>query len=333
MDFFCTICGDVAQLACEECYNSFYCNEECQSKHVCNHISYEDDEDLCHMCNNVAQIMFGDVQYCGSECFELDQEEDICMVCDSAVPAGADYCSQKCKNFDETKYINGPQLDDKNRCDVCGKEASHVCGHCKVAIYCGKECQQADRILHWTEECYHPNEMTDDHVMEYMDDTFVGTAYDARMMLIGAPRARRRKMSGKQQARRNKRLLRRRARKADRQRRKTGRKGRRLISKGNRTEKREAYKNNAPVRKEKRKAAFGKFKAKVKKFRDKRKAAKAKKNSETGESKPPGKFKRFVRKAGYTAGGTALGFGAGGIPGAVVGGVGGKKLADATEKK
>ena len=43
-------------------------------------------------------------------------------------------------------------------CDVCGKDAAHVCMQCEQAIYCSEKCQSIDFPVH-EKICQHVNEM------------------------------------------------------------------------------------------------------------------------------------------------------------------------------
>ena len=51
-------------------------------------------------------------------------------------------------------------------CDVCNKPGMFECQNCREAVYCSRECQKKDWEEHRLYDCYHPDEMEDDHVME-----------------------------------------------------------------------------------------------------------------------------------------------------------------------
>jgi len=45
--------------------------------------------------------------------------------------------------MNKRKYLG--QIEEKMECTFCGKEATHECGNCGIAVYCGKSCQKS----HW----------------------------------------------------------------------------------------------------------------------------------------------------------------------------------------
>ena len=51
-------------------------------------------------------------------------------------------------------------------CDVCDKPAHLTCENCHEAVYCGVECQKIDYEDHFDYDCFHPDEMSDDHIAD-----------------------------------------------------------------------------------------------------------------------------------------------------------------------
>lgn len=365
----CNVCGELATIACEECYNSFYCGAECKGMHICDHVSEEyissDDSNffMCDMCDNVAMYMCADANYCSETCQTKDvgrEYLDICMVCDEDVPYGQDYCSERCKDFEASRFINtsiGEEEKD-NRCDVCGKLATMVCSRCYGAQYCGEECQKADWNLHWTEDCVHVDDMDDEEVLEAIGMDI--PIDEARIMLIEAGQGKRRGRGISQRRARSK--IRRTNRRRKRQKRKALRKVRRsrikekrrsksreraverrgrsrsrevkrMRKKAQRQERRQEYKDKAPERKAKRKEKFQKFKKGLGKKWDAYQKRKAERRANQGKGgtgtgggsgSGGGGLSGGARTAAFTAGGAAAA--------GPLGAVGGYGLAKATEK-
>jgi hypothetical protein len=46
--------------------------------------------------------------------------------------------------FNYGYIVNGMAYAFKQKCIVCSKDTSNLCGRCKVVFYCGKDCQRAD---------------------------------------------------------------------------------------------------------------------------------------------------------------------------------------------
>lgn len=76
-------------------------------------------------------------------------------------------------------------------CDVCNETAHFACSNCYESVYCSQKCQSTDWEDHSIYDCYHPDEMTDEHVLEeiglfYPDIASSITPNEARNMLIEA---------------------------------------------------------------------------------------------------------------------------------------------------
>lgn len=296
----CAVCNEPAQQACEECYVSFYCSDLCQVEHECDH-----DSDL---------------------------DDNICDVCDESIAHDVDFCGFECEAYANQR----PDHDDWNHCDSCGAPADMVCERCNHAVYCGVACQERDWNYHYTHECYTPDEMSDDHIMEHMEPEFVGSPAEARLEFIEARKrvfktktGKRRRITrankGKRQAKAQRRKFKRKrkfqSKKNDVKRKYKEGKFKRQIRKADR-------KDTAPARKAERKKNWDKFKGGVKKGAGKLGIGKKKdKDASLGDAKGSGsKKKGGVLKGaakGAIVGGAGGALATGGNPAGIIAGAGG----------
>lgn len=141
-------------------------------------------------------------------------------------------------------------------CDFCEtKPATLVCQDCYQGAWCSRDCQMQDMDEHDEYDCFHPNEMEDEHVLEEVEHA-VSDPQEARELLMAhigeellgtrADRRRRRRLRRRRSRMRRKRRRLRRSRRRDaRDRRNVKREQRRLRKEDNRFD-RELRKNNLP---------------------------------------------------------------------------------------